>query len=84
MGSHSSKGDDGNDDDDDDDANNNSRHRGDERVSAPAPAAAAPISQPIVHSLPEPTSEFQEPLLSAKEKPKKLTKGGGKLLKKNR
>jgi hypothetical protein len=56
-------------------------------VEEPAPVAAtppAPAPQPIINSFPEPASESRDPSPPPKSKSKKLTKGGGKLLKKNR
>lgn len=56
-------------------------------VDEPAPVAAtppAPTPQPIVNSFPEPALESRDPSPPPKSKAKKLTKGGGKLLKKNR
>lgn len=59
-----------------------------QEIEEPAPAAAtppAPAPQPIVNSFPEPASESRDPSPPPpKSKSKKLTKGGGKLLKKNR
>lgn len=47
-------------------------------------APPAPAPQPIVNAFPEPASESRDPSPPAKGKHRKLTKSGGKLLKKNR
>lgn len=58
-------------------------HNGD--VAADASLAAKPSSPlPVINTFPEPASESREPSPPPKNKSKKLTKGGGKLLKKKR
>jgi hypothetical protein len=57
----------------------------DDSVAAHAPLTAKASSPlPIVNTFPEPTSDLREPSPPPKAKSKKLVKGGGKLLKRNR